>query len=338
MILSIKEIALLLDGEIIGDETVKINNIEKIEFANKGDITFFSNSKYEKYLYTSNASAVILDSKFTLEKKINPTIVIVDDAYLALSKIIQKFDINIFSKSGISKKSDVGSNNSFGENIFIGPFTSIGDNVKIGRNVKIMNNCSISDNVEILDNTIIHSSVNIYHSTKIGKNNIIHSGAVIGADGFGFAPNNDSFNKINQIGNVITGDHVEIGANTTIDRATIGSTIINSGVKIDNLVQVGHNVFIDSNTVIAGLTAIAGSTSIGKNCMIGGQCAIAGHLKIGNNVKVAGNSGVGSNIKDNKTVQGIFAFNKLDFQRSYVLFKNLPKLSKKIDDILNISK
>lgn len=336
MILSIKEIALLLDGKIIGDDTVKINNIQKIEFASTGDITFFSNSKYEKYLYTSNASAVILDSKFTIKKTINPTIILVDDAYLALSKIIQKFDLNIFSKSGISKKSDIGSNNSFGENIFIGPFTSIGDNVKIGRNVKIMNNCSISDNVEILDNTIIHSSVNIYHSTKIGKNNIIHSGAVIGADGFGFAANNDSFNKINQIGNVITGDHVEIGANTTIDRATIGSTIINSGVKIDNLVQVGHNVFIDSNTVIAGLTAIAGSTSIGKNCMIGGQSGIAGHLKIGDNVIIAGQSGVTSNISDDKTVQGLFAFNKSDFQRSYVLFRQLPKLSKKIDNILKL--
>lgn len=200
-------------------------------------------------------------------------------------------------------------------------------------NVKIYNNCVIGNNVTIKENSIIHSLVNIKDNVKIGENNVIHSGAIIGSDGFGFAPSENNLNKIEHLGNVILMDDVEIGSNTTIDKATLGSTIIRKGVKLDNQIQIGHNVEIGENTAIAGLTAIAGSTKIGKNCLIGGQCAITGHIKIGDNVRIAGNSGIGGNIKDNQTVQGIYAFNKQDFQRSYIHFKRLPKIIEEIDKL-----
>ena len=333
MIYSVNEIANFVDGKVLGSGDISISNIQKIEVAKKGDISFISNPKYLKYLKSTKASAVIIDD--VNHETNNTTLIIVKDAYLALAKLIQKFEKKKKLNKGISDKTEIGVNLQFGNDSYIGSFTNIGDNVTIGGNVTIMNNCSIGHDVIISDNTTIYPSVSIYDSCEIGKNNIIHSGAVIGSDGFGFAQNKDSFNKISQIGNVKTEENVEIGANTTIDRGTIGSTLIKNGVKLDNQIQIGHNVIIGSNTVIAGLVAIAGSTIIGDNCMIGGQCAIAGHLKIGNNVKIAGNSGVGSNIKDNQTIQGIYAFNKQDFQRSYIIFKRLPELSKKIDQIIN---
>ena len=333
MIYSVNEIANFVDGKVLGSGDISISNIQKIEVAKKGDISFISNSKYLKYLKSTKASAVIIDD--VNHETNNTTLIIVKDAYLALAKLIQKFEKKKKLNKGISDKTEIGVNLQNGNDSYIGSFTNIGDNVTIGGNVTIMNNCSIGHDVIISDNTIIYPSVSIYDSCEIGKNNIIHSGSVIGSDGFGFAQNKDSFNKISQIGNVKTEENVEIGANTTIDRGTIGSTLIKNGVKLDNQIQIGHNVIIGSNTVIAGLVAIAGSTIIGDNCMIGGQCAIAGHLKIGNNVKIAGNSGVGSNIKDNQTIQGIYAFNKQDFQRSYIIFKRLPELSKKIDQIIN---
>ena len=333
MIYSVNEIANFVDGKVLGSGDISISNIQKIEVAKKGDISFISNSKYLKYLKSTKASAVIIDD--VNHETNNTTLIIVKDAYLALAKLIQKFEKKKKLNKGISDKTEIGVNLQCGNDSYIGSFTNIGDNVTIGGNVTIMNNCSIGHDVIISDNTTIYPSVSIYDSCEIGKNNIIHSGSVIGSDGFGFAQNKDSFNKISQIGNVKTEENVEIGANTTIDRGTIGSTLIKNGVKLDNQIQIGHNVIIGSNTVIAGLVAIAGSTIIGDNCMIGGQCAIAGHLKIGNNVKIAGNSGVGSNIKDNQTIQGIYAFNKQDFQRSYIIFKRLPELSKKIDQIIN---
>ena len=331
---TINEIANLLDGKVIGNSNISINNIQKIEVAQKGDISFIANSKYLKHLSLTKASAVIIDNNYNYDGIDNTTLIVVNDAYLSLAKLIQKFEKKQNIKNIISDKSEIGNNLKSGDNLSVGSFTKIGDNVKVGDNVTIMNNCSIGDDVIISDNTIIYPSVNIYHSCEIGVNNIIHSGVVIGSDGFGFAQNKKSFNKIAQIGNVKTEENVEIGANTTIDRGTIGSTLIKSGVKLDNQIQIGHNVTVGSNTVIAGLVAVAGSTMIGDNCMIGGQCAIAGHLKIGNNVKIAGNSGVGSNIKDNQTIQGIYAFNKQDFQRSYIMFKRLPLLSEKIDRLM----
>ena len=333
MEITIKELAKLLNGIIIGEENIKLSNLSRIEESNKGDLSFISNPKYQKFIYSTKASCVIVNEDFKYEKKIEPTLIKVKDSYHALSivtNIIKKDNIYeriISSNSVISKSADIKSN------VHIGHFTSVGANCIIEENVTIWNNCVIGNNVTIKSNSTIHSSVNIKSESIIGKNNIIHSGAIIGSDGFGFAMNENELKKIQQIGNVVIKNNVEIGANTTIDRASIGSTLISEGVKLDNLIQIGHNVEIGRNTAIAGLTAIAGSTKIGKNCLIGGQCAITGHIKIGNNVRVAGNSGVGCNIKDNQTIQGEYGFNKQDFQRSYVLFKKLPKIVDRLNKL-----
>jgi UDP-3-O-[3-hydroxymyristoyl] glucosamine N-acyltransferase len=233
-----------------------------------------------------------------------------------------------FNKVGLSNKADICTDTTIGNEVYIGAFTSICSDVIIGNNVKIHPNCFIGENVTIADNTIIFPNVSIYHDCKIGENNIIHSGAVIGSDGFGFAPDGDNnYKKISQIGNVITGNDVEIGANTTIDRATMGSTKIGNGVKLDNLIQIAHNVEVGDHTVIAAQAGVAGSSKIGKNCMIGGQTAVSGHLSIADDVKVAGQSGIASSIKEvGKIVQGPMAFDIRDFQRSYIIFKRLPEL------------
>ena len=334
MEITVEEIAKLIDGKVIGNSSKKIFRIAKIEDCKEGDIGFISNPKYEKFIYTTKASCIIVNEGFNCEDEINPTLITVKDSYLALSTLSNLINNNQKEvKKTISSKSIIEESTKLSSNIHVGHFTSIGENCVIEENVTILNNCVIGNNVTIKANSFIHSNVNINNNSNIGTNNIIHPGAIIGADGFGFAPSEKKLNKIQQLGNVITKDHVEIGANTTIDRATLGSTIINSGVKLDNLIQIGHNVEIGKNTAIAGLTAIAGSTKIGENCLIGGQCAITGHIKIGNNVRIAGNSGIGCNISDNQTIQGEYAFNKQDFQRSYILFKRLPKIVKRIDTI-----
>ena len=333
MEITIEKIAELVDGRITGNPNKKIFRLAKIEDCKEGDIGFISNPKYEKFIYTTEASCIIVNEDFNYKDEIKPTLITVKDSYLALSKLSNLINNKKEKEKTISSKSIIGETSKLASNIHIGHFTSIGDNCIIEENVTILNNCVIGNNVTIKENSFIHSSVNINNNSEIGENNIIHSGAIIGSDGFGFAPSEKTLNKIQQLGNVITKDNVEIGANTTIDRATLGSTIINSGVKLDNLIQIGHNVEIGKNTAIAGLTAIAGSTKIGENCLIGGQCAITGHIRIGNNVRIAGNSGIGCNINDNQTVQGEYAFNKQDFQRSYILFKRLPKIVTRIDAI-----
>jgi UDP-3-O-[3-hydroxymyristoyl] glucosamine N-acyltransferase len=240
-----------------------------------------------------------------------------------------------FNDVGISKNTDIDDNCSIGDSVFVGAFTTICEGVTIGNNVKIHPNCYIGKNVTIGDNSIIYPNVSIYHNCKIGDNNIIHSGVVIGSDGFGFAPNaENNYDKISQIGNVIISDHVEIGANTTIDRATMGSTKIGKGVKLDNLIQIAHNVEVGDHTVIAAQAGVAGSSKIGKNCMIGGQTAVSGHLTIADEVKIAGQSGIASSIKQvGKIVQGPMAFDIKDFQRSYIIFKKLPDLYRTVNSI-----
>ena len=354
MNITAKELAKLIKGEIVGNPDIKVSSVSEIENGKHGDICFLSNKKYEPYIYKCAASIIITSKKFSPREKINKTIIKVDDPYLAFSQIMDLKQDILPDQIGISNKSEISNTAKINKEVFIGNFTTIAQNVSVEKNVKIHSNCFIGENVSIGKNTIIFSGVKIYHNCQIGENNIIHSGAVIGADGFGFAQNKEKYKKIKQIGNVITSKNVEIGANTTIDRATMGSTKIGEGVKLDNLIQIAHNVkigkhaviaaqvgiagstvigdYVDigDNTVIAGLTAIAGSTKIGKECMIGGHTAIAGHLKIGNNVKIAGHSGVGSNIKDNQAIQGPFAFEIKKFQRSYVLFKRLPEIYNKL--------
>ena len=330
-----QQIAKILNGDIVGKTDIEVSSLAKIEEGKKGDLCFLSNEKYTPHIYTTKASVVIVNSSFNPEKEISATLIKVEDAYTSFSQLLELYNKMQFNKVGISEKSDIDKNSTIGKDVFIGAFTSISEGVKIGENVKIHSNCFIGENVSIADNTIIFPNVSIYHDCKIGKNNIIHSGVVIGSDGFGFAPDEDNnYAKISQIGNVTIGDDVEIGANTTIDRATMGSTKIGNGVKLDNLIQIAHNVEIGECTVIAAQAGVAGSSKIGKNCMIGGQTAVSGHLTIADEVKIAGQSGIASSIKEvGKIVQGPMAFDIRDFQRSYIIFKKLPELYRTVNTL-----
>jgi len=330
-----QQIAEILNGKIVGNADIEVNSLAKIEEGKKGDLCFLANEKYTPHIYTTQASIVIVNTSFTSDTEIAPTLIKVEDAYSSFSQLLELYNKMQFNKVGISKKADIDEKSSIGDSVFIGAFTSISEGVTLGNNVKIHPNCYIGENVSIGDNTIIFSNVSIYHDCKIGNNNIIHSGVVIGSDGFGFAPDADNnYAKISQIGNVIIGDDVEIGANTTIDRATMGSTKIGKGVKLDNLIQIAHNAEVGDHTVIAAQAGIAGSSKIGRYCMIGGQTAVSGHITIADEVKIAGQSGIASSIKEvGKIVQGPMAFDIKDFQRSYIVFKKLPELYRTINAI-----
>ena len=335
MKLTAKKIAEILSGEIVGDPKTEVQSLAKIEEGKNGDLCFLANKRYTSFIYKTKASIIIVNKGFKVEKKISSTLIFVEDAYHSFSKLLEIYSKMKTHKKGIEKLSKIADSAKIGKDIFVGAFTYIGKNVTIGDNVKIYPNCFIGKNVTIANNSILYAGVRIYHDCKIGKNNILHSGVIIGADGFGFSSDkNNQFNKISQIGNVVLEDDVEVGANTTIDRATMGSTLIKKGVKLDNLIQIAHNVEIGENTVIASQVGIAGSTKIGRNCMIGGQSAIVGHITIADNVKIAGQSGVASSItKKGKIVQGPLAFDIKDFQRSYIIFKKLPEIYKTISEI-----
>ena len=329
-----QQIADILEGTIIGDPEVEVSKISKIEEGEKGSLTFLSNPKYYPYLYTTSASVTIVDNGFKPEKKITTTLISVENAYEAFSKVLAFYNQVKDHKIGREAPYFISESAKIGVNEYIGAFSYIGENATIGENVKIYPNSYIGDNVFIGNNCVLFSGVKIYSETIIGNNCKIHSGTVIGSDGFGFAPNkNGSFKAIPQIGNVIVEDNVDIGSSCTIDRATMGSTIIREGVKLDNQIQVAHNVEIGKNTVIAAQSGIAGSTKVGENCMIGGQVGIAGHLTLGNNLKIQAQSGISKNLKNNLVVQGTPAYNYSDFNKSYVLFKNLPKIVSKINHI-----
>jgi len=328
------QIAELLNGEIVGDKNVEVSNLSKIEEGKSGSLTFLSNPKYTPFIYSTNASITIVNNDFSPDKELNTTLIKVKDAYSAFSVLLDHYNSIKSRKVGIDTPSFISKSVSYGEECYFGAFTYIGENVKIGNNVKIYSNSYIGDNVKIGDNTQISSGVRIYHDCLIGNNCNIEANTVIGADGFGFAPNETGkYSKIPQIGNVVIEDYVDVGACTTIDRATLGSTIIKKGVKLDNQIQIAHNVVVGENTVIAAQTGIAGSTKIGCNCQIGGQVGFAGHINIGNNVKIQGQSGVIKNIPDNKIVQGTPAFDYGNFYKSYANFKNLPKIVKVINKI-----
>ena len=335
MIFSIAEIANIINGEVKGDINAKINTLSKIEEAMEGSICFLANSKYEKFLYCTKASAVIVSSDLKINfSKISTNLIIVDDPYQSFASLSKIFGNSKKNIEGIHQSAIIHKTAKIGSKCYIGSNVTIENNVVIGDNVKIFPNCYIGDNNIVGDNTILYSGVKMLNNCIVGKSCILQSGSVIGADGFGFAPNNkNQYTKIIQIGNVVIEDNVEIGANTTIDRATMGSTKIRNGVKLDNLIQIAHNVEIGKNTVIAAQTGIAGSTKIGENCMIGGQVGIIGHLKIGNNVKIAAQSGVQSDIKNNETVQGSPAFPISEYKRAYVLFRQLPKLNSLVNNI-----
>ncbi|MDC1373521.1 UDP-3-O-(3-hydroxymyristoyl)glucosamine N-acyltransferase, partial [Flavobacteriaceae bacterium] len=306
----------------------------KIEEGLPGSLTFLANPKYTPYIYTTKASITIVDKTFVAEQKYTTTLLRVDNAYEAFSKLLEYYNQVKMNKTGIEDPVFVSKTASLGDNIYLGAFAYIGENVTIGDNVKIYPNVYVGDNVTIGDHSVLFSGAKLYSETRVGTHCVINSGAIIGADGFGFTPNEKGeFTKVPQTGNVILEDYVDVGAATTIDRATLGSTIIRRGVKLDNQIQIAHNVEIGQNTVIAAQTGIAGSTKIGSQCLIGGQVGFAGHLTIGDNVRIQAQSGVGKNIKDNETIQGSPSFNYGDFSKSYVHFKNLPKIMKRFNAI-----
>ena len=328
------QIADILEGEVVGNPDAVVYKLSKIEEGLEGSLTFLANPKYVNYIYTTKATITIVNATFEPEGKLTTTLIKVEDAYSSFSKLLEYYNQVKLMKSGIEQPSVISENVIYGENLYLGSFCYLGKNVVIGDNVKIYPNTFIGDNVTIGDNTILFAGVRVYSETEIGANCSIHSGSIIGSDGFGFAPNPDgTFSKIPQIGNVILEDNVDVGSCTTIDRATMGSTIIRKGVKLDNQIQIAHNVEIGENTVIAAQTGVAGSTKIGKNCMIGGQVGIAGHITIGNNVRIQAQSGVGKNINDDEVLQGSPSFGYNDYSKSYVHFKNLPKIVSELNEL-----
>lgn len=332
---SAKRIAEYLNGEIIGDPDVVVDSFSKIEEGKEGSLSFLANPKYTPYLYKTNASIVIVDKDYPNLDKIKPTLIKVANAYQAFASLLKLYDA-VFSpeKKGIEEPAFIDETAKYGKDVYIGAFSYIGKNVEIGNNVKIYPQVYLGDNVKIGDNTIIRPGVKIYNDCVIGNNCTIHSGTIIGSDGFGFAPQESGYEKVYQIGNVIIEDNVEIGANTTIDRATLGSTVIKKGVKLDNLIQVAHNVEIGEHTVIAAQTGISGSTKLGKYCMVGGQAGFVGHISIADEVKIAAQSGVEKTVKNpGEILQGSPAYNARQYQRSYVVFRKLPDLQKKIYEL-----
>ena len=330
------DIAGILQGEIEGNSEVTVSNLAKIEEGKPGTLTFLSNTKYTPYLYSTDSSIVIVDKTFVVEKEHTATLIRVEDSRMAFSTLLEFYNEVKMKKSGIEQPNFISDTAKYGEEPYIGAFAYIGENVILGDNVKIYPHTYIGDNVVIGDNSTIFSGVKIYSETIIGKFCNIHSNSVIGSDGFGFAPNStNEYSKIPQIGNVIIEDYVDIGSGTTVDRATLGSTLIGKGVKLDNQIQVAHNVEIGENTVIAAQSGIAGTTKIGKNCLIGGQVGFVGHITIGDDVKIAAQSGISSNISSGLTIQGSPAIPIKDFLKSYVYFRKFPEVIERIKKIEN---
>jgi UDP-3-O-[3-hydroxymyristoyl] glucosamine N-acyltransferase len=333
-----QEISLLLNGSVDGDAAAVISQLAKIEEATAGALSFLSNPKYEQHLYTTQASVVIVNRELVVTAPVQATLVRVDDAYNAFSVLLNKYNTFKLNKTGIEDPHFVHPTAQLGENVYLGAFSYVGPGVKTGKNCKIYPNVYIGDNVTIGDDVTLFSGVKIYFDCVLGNNIIIHAGAVIGSDGFGFAPNTDgTYTKIAQIGNVILEDDVEVGSNTTIDRATMGSTIIRKGVKLDNLIQIAHNVEIGHDTVVAAQTGIAGSSVVGSNCIIGGQVGIVGHLTIANGTQMQAQTGVNSSIKEpNKKWGGTPVQPYHNFLRSSVVHDRLPELEKKIRELEKI--
>jgi len=331
---TVAQIAEILDGEIVGNPEVEVSQLAKIEEGSPEALTFLSNPKYTSFIYDTKAGACIVNKDFTPEQEILTTLIKVEDSYKAFSELLEYYNQVKLNKKGIEQPSYISDSATYGEDVYIGAFAYLGDNVKIGKNVKIYPNSYIGDNVSIGDNVIVFAGAKIYSETSIGSYCVIHGGAIVGADGFGFTPDeNGEYRKVPQIGNVIIEDFVDVGAATTIDRATLGSTIIRKGVKLDNQIQIAHNVEIGKHTAIAAQTGIAGSTKIGENCIIGGQVGIVGHISIGNRVKIQAQSGIGRNVKDDEVLQGSPALPYGEYNKSYVHFKNLPKSIKKLNNL-----
>lgn len=332
---SAQMIADFLQGKIEGDANAKVSNVSKIEEGRQGTLSFLANPKYARYLYETQASIVLVNNDFELEKEVKTTLIRVKDAYQAFAALLDMYEQNKPKKQGIADNVSVDSTASIAEGVYLGAFVVVGANSKIGKNTRVYPQVVIGDNVEIGENTVLYPGVTVYEGCSIGDNCVIHANTAIGSDGFGFAPQDDgSFKKIPQIGNVIIEDDVELGSNVSVDRATMGSTIIRQGAKLDNLIQIAHNVEIGANTVIASQTGIAGSTKIGQNCMFGGQVGIVGHITIANGVKIGSQAGVNSNVnKEGEVLLGSPATNIMKQRKSMAVYNNLPDMRSRLIDL-----
>jgi UDP-3-O-[3-hydroxymyristoyl] glucosamine N-acyltransferase len=328
-------IAGFLKGEIVGDPEIKVNTVAKIEEGHSGALSFLANPKYEHFIYTTKSSVVLVNKSFVPSSKIDATLIRVENAYEAFASLLRLVDQARPRKKGIHQSAVIEPSARIGTDVYIGPFAYIGENCIIGDGCALYPHVYIGDNTKIGKDSILNSGVKVYHECMIGEGCIIHAGSVIGSDGFGFAPQSENeYMKIPQLGNVILEDHVEIGANVTIDRATMGSTIIRKGVKLDNLIQIGHNVEVGENSVMAAQTGISGSTKVGKNCMFGGQVGLAGHIKIANGTKIGAQAGILGEVKEENTVIiGSPAIDLKQFLRSSVIFRKLPEMKTKLDTL-----
>src|SRR6478609_3592587 len=329
-------IAQLINGTVEGDGSREVSSFGKIEEAQHEQLAFLANPKYEEFLYTTNASVIIINEALELKQPVTATLIRVPDAYLAFADLLQKYQQMVQAQlTGIQQPSYISTTAKIGNNVFVGAFTYIGDNTVIGDNVKLYPGVYVGNDVTVDNNTVLHPGAKIYFGCKLGKNVVIHAGTVIGGDGFGFAPQEGgSYKKVPQIGNVVIEDNVEIGCNTAIDRATVGSTIVHAGTKLDNLIQIAHNVEIGQNTVIAAQTGISGSTKIGNNAMIGGQVGIVGHVQIADGTKINAQSGVSKSIKQKNTaITGSPAYDYTSALRSQAISRNLPQMEKRLADL-----
>lgn len=336
MKINAERIAQLINGKVEGNGNIEVSSFGKIEEAKQGQLAFLANPKYEDFLYSTNASVIIINDNQELKQPVSATLIRVADAYISFANLLQKYQEMMKEKlTGIQQPSYIDTSAKLGENVFVGAFTYIGENAVIGNNVKLYPGVYIGNDVIIGNDSVLHPGVKIYFRCSVGNTVIIHAGTVIGGDGFGFAPqDNGSYKKVPQIGNVVVEDNVEIGCNSTIDRATVGSTIIHAGTKLDNLIQIAHNVEIGSDTVIAAQAGISGSTKIGKNAMIGGQVGIVGHLQIADGTKINAQSGVSKSIKQKNTaVTGSPAYDYTSSLRSQALTRNLPQMEKRLAEL-----
>ena len=337
---SAKQIAEYIGGTIVGDENATIHTFAKIEEGIPGALSFLSNPKYTHYIYGTQSSIVLVNNDFCPEHEIKATLIKTENAYESLAKLMTLYEQNMPKKTGISPLASIAENTKIGKNVYVGPFACIEEGAEIGDNSYIHPHATVGCHAKVGTNTILYPNVTIYHDCRVGNNCILHAGAVIGADGFGFAPSPEGYEKIPQIGIAVIEDNVEIGANTCVDRATMGATIVHSGVKLDNLIQVAHNVEIGSNTVIASQTGIAGSAKIGEWCMFAGQVGVAGHIKVGDHVTVGAQSGIPGNTKSGQTLMGYPAIDPKQFARSAAIYKKLPdmyvelgRLQKEIEEL-----
>lgn len=330
-----KQIAQFIQGKVEGNEDAIVTTFAKIEEGVPGAISFLANPKYTHYLYTTQSSVVLVDNSLQLDKPVAATLIRVDNARDCVAKLLQLYESMKPRKQGVDKLAFIAASAKVGVNVYIGAFAYIGENAVIGDGCQIYPNATIGDNVVLGKNCIIYPNVTIYHDCKLGNNDTIHAGSVVGADGFGFAPNaeNNSYDKIPQIGNVVLEDDVEIGANTCIDRSTMGSTIIRRGVKLDNLVQIAHNTDIGENTVMSAQVGIAGSTKVGQWCMFGGQVGIAGHITIGNKVFLGAQSGVPGSLKDNQILIGTPPMEQRSYFKSQAIFRKLPEMYRQLSEL-----